>query len=74
MVVNDCSLKEILRAFESASQSIHDLTTQMEENIMMRKANNRKAAHGFRPNYLKVKIPHNNMSNKVMQGRIHKYC
>ena len=74
MVKHDCSLKEILRAFESASQSIHNLATEMEKNIMMRKANNRKAAHGFRPNYLKDKIPHNNMSNKVMQGRIHKHC
>lgn len=63
MVVNDCSLKEI-----------HDLTTQMEENIMMRKANNRKSAHEFRPNCRNHKIPRSNMANKVMQGRIHKHC
>lgn len=74
MVINNYSLKEIFRAFESAIQSIHNLTTEMEENIMMRKANNRKAAHNFRPTYMKHKILRNNMPNKVMQGRIHKHC
>ena len=68
------ALRDLIRSLESAVKSIEKFTEEMEDDIPMRIANNRKAANGFRPNYPKCKIPKSTMTNKVMQGRIHKHC
>lgn len=62
---------DLIRSLESAVNAVKKLT---EEDIYMRIANDRKAANGFRPSYPKCKIPKSTMTNKVMQGRIHKHC
>lgn len=62
---------DLIHSLESAVDSVKKLA---EEDIYMRIANDRKAANGFRPSYPKCKIPKSTMTNKVMQGRIHKHC
>lgn len=62
---------DLIRSFESAANAVNKLS---EEYIYMRIVNDRKAANGFRPSYPKCKIPKSTMTNKVMQGRIHKHC
>lgn len=62
---------DLIRSLESAVNAVKKLA---EEDIYMRIANDRKAANGFRPSYPKCKIPKSTMTNKVMQGRIHKHC
>ena len=65
---------DLIRSFESAADKVKKITDELEDEVYMRIANDRKAAHGFRPSYPKCKIPKTNMANKVMQGRIHKHC
>lgn len=65
---------DLIRSFESATETIKKFAKEVEDDIHMRIANDRKAANGFRPNYPKCKIPKSTMANKVMQGRIHKHC
>lgn len=65
---------ELISSIESATQKIEKITDEMENEVYMRIANDRKAANGFRPSYLKCRIPKPAMTNKVMQGRIHKHC
>lgn len=65
---------DLIRSFESASKAVNKITEKIEEEIYMRIANDRKAANRFRPNYPKCRIPKSTMTNKVMQGRIHKHC
>lgn len=62
---------DLIHSLESVVDSVKKLA---EEDIYMRIANDRKAANGFRPSYPKCKIPKSTMTNKVMQGRIHKHC
>lgn len=64
----------LIRSFESAAEAIEKIAENVEADIHMRIANDRKAANGFRPNYPKCRIPKSTMTNKVMQGRIHKHC
>ncbi len=64
----------LIRSFESAAEAIEKIAEKVEADIHMRIANDRKAANGFRPNYPKCRIPKSTMTNKVMQGRIHKHC
>lgn len=65
---------DLIRSFESAAEGVEKLTEKVEDDIHMRIANDRKAANGFRPNYPKCRIPKSTMTNKAMQGRIHKHC
>lgn len=65
---------DLIHSFESAADKIKKLTDELEDEVYMRIANDRKAANGFRPSYPKCKIPKTDMANKVMQGRIHKHC
>ena len=65
---------DLIHSLESAVDSVEKITKKAEEDIYMRIANDRRAANGFRPKYPKCKIPKSTMTNKVMQGRIHKHC
>lgn len=65
---------DLIHSFESAADKIKKITDELEDEVYMRIANDRKAANEFRPSYPKCKIPKTDMPNKVMQGRIHKHC
>lgn len=65
---------ELIRSFESAAEKVEKIADELEDEFYMRIANDRKAANGFRPAYPKCKIKKSTMTNKVMQGRIHKHC
>ena len=65
---------DLIHSFESAADRVKKITDALEDEVYMRIANDRNAANGFRPSYLKCKIPKTDMANKVMQGRIHKHC
>lgn len=65
---------DLIHSFELAANRVESIAYDMEDDIYMRIANNRKAANRFRPSYPKCKIPKSTMTNKVMQGRIHKHC
>ena len=64
----------MIHSYESEAYKVKKLTNELEDEVYMRIANDRKAANGFRPSYPKCKIPKTDMANKVMQGRIHKHC
>lgn len=64
----------LIHSLESAADKVKKITDELEDEAYMRIANDRKAANGFRPSYTKCKIPKTDMTNKVMQGRIHKHC
>ena len=44
---------DLVHSFESAADKIKKITDELEDEVYMRIANDRKAANGFRPSYPK---------------------
>lgn len=57
---------DLVHSFESAADKIKKITDELEDEVYMRIANDRKAANGFRPSYPKCKIP------KTVRNVVHK--